>query len=701
MISIVIPVYKTENYLPRCLDSILNQNVDDIEIIVVNDASPQNCNEIVNKYIEKYNNIKLIENKKNLGLYNTRIVGVKEATKKYIMHVDSDDYLIKNSLNKLINFLKEDDYDIVAFNHLIEDYNGNVTNAPYHNTIYINCVITDMYKSYYELFSGNLSNNMHSKIIKKSLYDYIDFVDYNLTFLEDYLFIVQLIFFSKKILCISDAYYMYCDRYDSATKFQNMNLDQKIKTLEDFSYVNKQISNFFSKHNIYKDMSKYLLLRDLEYNNWMYQHFILNLSESDKAKIDELFMKNIESLSLYRNILDRIEMSKKEGDKYTFSVIIPVFNTEKYLHRCLDSILNQNFKDLEIVIVNDLSQGNCEEIINDYKKKYNNIVYVKNQENMGSAWSRINGLSYARGKYVHFVDSDDWLYADSYAKIFYYLKGKYDVLHFNGIYANDHDTWNMYFHIAETNELYGNRAAFDDMFLDDSRKRTLWCRVFKRKIALLAPKFMPKEHLSIADDWILNLFILFYAKSYRSVKDILYYYYQDNPEAMTAVVENKSNNKYPVEKINNTNRQVFISYNAVISFLKYHKILHIYRASWGLYIDRDIKYNFIIPMSNFEKYIVDRFDKNTEEYLNDTVRFFIGVSKPSNILNFLYNNLYESNYLNLKSHTRLVKVNSYYRFYSKLFRIKNHLKWIFSIIDDESYVIIKIFGIKISVKKRK
>ena len=160
LISIIIPVYNTEKYLPKCLDSVLNQNNKNIEIIVVNDCSPNNCNEIVNDYIKRYGNIKLIENKNNLGLYNTRLVGIKEAKGKYVMHVDSDDYILPNSLNELIDIIKEYDYDIIAFNHYIETMDGKLHKSVIHNRILKEKVLSNTEDMYYELFLFNLSSTI-------------------------------------------------------------------------------------------------------------------------------------------------------------------------------------------------------------------------------------------------------------------------------------------------------------------------------------------------------------------------------------------------------------------------------------------------------------------------------------------------------------------------------------------------------------
>lgn len=184
-------------------------------------------------------------------------------------------------------------------------------------------------------------------------------------------------------------------------------------------------------------------------------------------------------------------------EKILISVVIPVYNTEKYLKRCLDSVVNQSFKNMEIIIVDDCSSGNCYEIFEEYKNNNANINYIKNEENLGSAWSRLNGLSYAKGEYVHFVDSDDWVEKDCYIKILEYLGNEYDCLHFNGIYSyEDGTTKEAYFQIAENMILVGEIKAFNDMFIEDSRRRTVWSRVFRRKCVLKGVYAMPKVNLS-------------------------------------------------------------------------------------------------------------------------------------------------------------------------------------------------------------
>lgn len=102
------------------------------------------------------------------------------------------------------------------------------------------------------------------------------------------------------------------------------------------------------------------------------------------------------------------------------SVIVPVYNTEKYLKNCIDSLLKQNFEDYEIIVINDLSPGNAEEIIKSYNDK--KIVYIKNKTNKGIGYNRNLGIKKAKGEYVCFIDSDDYVKENFISKMYNYSK---------------------------------------------------------------------------------------------------------------------------------------------------------------------------------------------------------------------------------------------------------------------------------------
>lgn len=104
------------------------------------------------------------------------------------------------------------------------------------------------------------------------------------------------------------------------------------------------------------------------------------------------------------------------------SVIIPCYNVEKYVEKCIDSILNQKYKKLEIILVDDCSTDNTWKIINKYAKKYENVTAIKNEKNSGAGYSRNNALKYAKYDLVSFIDSDDYVESNYYDSMIKQMK---------------------------------------------------------------------------------------------------------------------------------------------------------------------------------------------------------------------------------------------------------------------------------------
>lgn len=111
-VTLIVPVYNVEKYLRRCLDSLLNQTYNNIEILCVNDCSPDNSQDILEEY-EKAGRIKVIVNDENLGLGKSRERALNKSTGNYVMFIDSDDYIAADYVEKYIDAMKHGDYDIV------------------------------------------------------------------------------------------------------------------------------------------------------------------------------------------------------------------------------------------------------------------------------------------------------------------------------------------------------------------------------------------------------------------------------------------------------------------------------------------------------------------------------------------------------------------------------------------------------------
>lgn len=134
-VTIIVPVYNVEKYLNECLDSLICQTIDDFEVICVNDGSTDNSKDILNDYQNSYPFVKVINHENNKGLSAARNTGIMNATGEYILFIDSDDYILVETCEKLYKYAKETDSDVVFYNlTFLNDYeNGFIRNEQIKN----------------------------------------------------------------------------------------------------------------------------------------------------------------------------------------------------------------------------------------------------------------------------------------------------------------------------------------------------------------------------------------------------------------------------------------------------------------------------------------------------------------------------------------------------------------------------------------
>ena len=202
-VSVIIPVYNVEKYLERCLDSVINQTLKDIEIICINDCSPDNSLEILKKYAKKDSRIQIVDLKENKGAAIARNEGLKIAQGEYIGFVDPDDYVELDFYEKLYNRAVETSADIVKGDVKTHFLDGNVLKSDELNSL-INK------NKFYFLY------NWWSAIYKASLVfnNKITFPD-ECPKAQDVVFLNRCLIKSKKVVTLEDAYYCHIKREGS------------------------------------------------------------------------------------------------------------------------------------------------------------------------------------------------------------------------------------------------------------------------------------------------------------------------------------------------------------------------------------------------------------------------------------------------------------------------------------------------------
>lgn len=198
------------------------------------------------------------------------------------------------------------------------------------------------------------------------------------------------------------------------------------------------------------------------------------------------------------------------------SVIVPVYNVEQYLPQCLDSIINQTFKDIEIICINDGSTDNSGKILEQYAQKDDRIKII-HQENQGLSVARNNGMAQAIGEYVSFIDSDDFIHP------------KFIETLYQAIIQNDCDIAGCDFQKVYNNEIPVSRSKQSKKYVPalevllDKRNFihfNVWNKLYKKE-AIKNIKFVENLYF---EDWVFNLCVFAQNTSFAWVNEKLYGY---------------------------------------------------------------------------------------------------------------------------------------------------------------------------------
>lgn len=262
-ISVIIPVYKVEDYIKDCLESVVNQTlgINNIEVIIVNDCTPDNSMDIVNEYAEKYPSFKIINHEKNKGLGESRNTGLKNVSTDYVTFLDSDDFISKNTYKDSLLKIKESNSDLLIYNWEFFLENGEKEPRSIHQPNFTkNKTILNLKEDYNILFLTSAWN----KIFSKRLFKYLNFPS---SLYEDNISVIEAMLNSKKIYLSKDSTYYYRKNHDSLSR------DISIKNPLELSTIIKKL---FELSNKYPDYSNNLNLLILKFTNdilfWIYYY---------------------------------------------------------------------------------------------------------------------------------------------------------------------------------------------------------------------------------------------------------------------------------------------------------------------------------------------------------------------------------------------------------------------------------------------
>jgi glycosyltransferase involved in cell wall biosynthesis len=327
-ISIIVPVYNTGKYLKRCLESIISQKFEDIEIIVVNDCSPDDSLNIIKEFMKKDNRISLIDKQRNEGLSAARNSGIKIAKGEYIIHIDSDDWIEKEYFLETYQNAKKYDADIIITDFYKDFDNGKIN---YIKDQAENINKEDMLEN---IFLMNAYPSVCNKLIRRELYIKNNiYHPIGVAIGEDLCTTPKLIYYAKNIYKYNKPFLHYIQTPDSMirTKIRELN------KLKEIYFVIKNLEEFFDSKNV-----------NLSLNILKINHLSIWLL---KSKYNLKDLEYLEILNEYINTFKKINLNKIKSRKVKvigriFKIIDKpfIFISIWYLNRIFECLRNENYE---------------------------------------------------------------------------------------------------------------------------------------------------------------------------------------------------------------------------------------------------------------------------------------------------------------------------------------------------------------------
>ena len=215
--------------------------------------------------------------------------------------------------------------------------------------------------------------------------------------------------------------------------------------------------------------------------------------------------------------------------KPLLTVVIPVYNVEKYLNRCLESILIQGWKNYDIILVDDGSTDRSPQICDDYVKAYD-FISVIHKENGGLSDARNTGLSQAKGEYVYFPDSDDWLEPDTFIALAEALESqKFDIISFNREFIKGEE--DVIISDPVENQVFEGKDAFVHMLKHSYITGFANDKIYRKSLFVDHDILFPKG--KYYEDLGTNYKLFLSAKKVYATNQKYYHYLIDNPDSIT------------------------------------------------------------------------------------------------------------------------------------------------------------------------
>ena len=590
-LSIIMPIYKGGKYLYYSLRSIQNQNMKDIEIILIDDNSPDETLSIIGSYIKEDQRIRLIKNEVNRKVLYSKSIGALNSKGKYIIQLDQDDIFIRDDLFDIIYYEAEgNNLDLLQFRDITKN------NFHFNKKSIVNCIgrhyiypKNNQYKEQPELKDTlYIDNNVfllwglliRADIYKEAIYKlWKIIVNYKIIFHEDYMITFMFAILSKNYkyinkfglihlnhrLSASNNHWKIKKYYLSILFFANNLYDyhikdnpKDVKLALNFMHLSKL--GFIKGRELYPSLFN-LFMEKIINNNYLSYEDIIFLENNFQIKNNHKpFLDSYEFLSIqnYQNSSNISIGNEICPIDIKISIII-ICDEYKYLNKTINSIENQNFTDYEIILVYDGDNTYNLNLILKYINLFCNIKLVENYGQKGYLFSISEGVLSSKGKYIltlepGYVLANNNTLNEIFSEI---NKTEIDVLEF-GILVNKDESMlknNLYLYKCQHFESKTRKEIFSikynkDFMEIDLEKDLIYNKLIKANLyKSLIRKYKLNDYENIIYNYYNDIIIFILEKNNSIFKQINYHGIIQNTKNVEDLKNNGMKNNNNTQKI--------------------------------------------------------------------------------------------------------------------------------------------------------
>lgn len=553
LVSIIIPVYNVEKYLCDCLSSVARQTYDNLEVIIVNDGSPDNSVEIAEKWVAQDSRFKLVS-QENRGLNGAREVGFVASNGELIFFLDSDDVLYSRAIEVLVENLGQNDISVGGYQYfedeILSEELGDFEVKNWGKDTFSKKWLAEDFDS-----SQIFPQTAWGKIFRREIIEGVNWAASNYKINEDEFMSAMFYAAAKKISVVDAPLYFYRRNPNSITAgyqnktYENFFEGKKISRSQYFADLARIRLKYFSRYkteifNSFMGQIGYFVLRqgmlfdqeNLEDGVTVLREFSTEIKRSIKKLNRADFYAQMVSVAIDEGVEG---LEKWWKNQPLISVVIPIYNTEKYLEECVKSVLSQSYFNLEVLLIDDGSKDGSGEICDRFAAQ-DSRVKVFHLENGGVSRARNFAIERATGEYFTLVDSDDFLPGDAIEKMVQSLPdGGVDVLAARVVFK-EHQKLEGYFQP----DILTNKV-FDAKKVDQKTLLTVWDGLNIPVAKLYNTEHVKKNNLTfpegikIGEDLVFVVKALLLADKILAINDEVYFYRRDNENSATRTLTDK------------------------------------------------------------------------------------------------------------------------------------------------------------------